>query len=43
MAKVLFIEASPRKGRSFSTQAAQAFLDAYQAAHPGDTVETLDL
>ncbi|AVO44630.1 FMN-dependent NADH-azoreductase [Phreatobacter cathodiphilus] len=43
MAKVLFIEASPRKGRSYSTQAAQAFLDAYQAAHPGDTVETLDL
>lgn len=43
MAKVLYIEASPRKDRSFSTRAANAFLADYLAAHPGDTVETLDL
>lgn len=43
MAKLLYIEASPRKDRSFSTQAAAAFIDAYKAAHPGDTVEALDL
>jgi len=43
MAKLLYIEASPRKARSYSIQAATAFLDAYKAAHPGDTVEVLDL
>ncbi|MFN3462320.1 MAG: NAD(P)H-dependent oxidoreductase, partial [Oceanibaculum sp.] len=43
MAKVLFIEASPRKGRSYSTQAAAHFIKAYKAAHPGDTVEVFDL
>ncbi len=43
MAKVLYLEASPRGERSYSSQAATAFLDAYKAAHPGDTVEVLDL
>jgi FMN-dependent NADH-azoreductase len=43
MAKLLYIEASPRGARSYSSQAAAAFLDAYKAAHPGDSVEVLDL
>lgn len=43
MAKLLFIEASPRGERSYSSQAARAFLDAYRAAHPGDTIEVLKL
>ncbi len=43
MAKLLYIEASPRKARSASIQVARAFLDAYRAAHPADQVETLDL
>ncbi|SDT88343.1 FMN-dependent NADH-azoreductase [Verrucomicrobium sp. GAS474] len=43
MSKVLHISASPRGERSASTTVARHFLDAYLAAHPGDTVETLDL
>jgi len=43
MAKVLYIEASPRKERSASIEVANNFLNAYRAAHPDDTVETLDL
>jgi len=43
MAKLLYIEASPRKDTSHSLRVARAFLDAYAAAHPGDTIETLDL
>src|SRR5574341_1548861 len=43
MAKLLYIEASPRKERSHSIDAARAFLDAYKSAHPGDQIETLDL
>ncbi len=43
MAKLLYIEGSPRGERSKSTAVAQAFLKAYQVAHPQDSVETLDL
>ena len=43
MAKLLYVESSPRKERSHSIAVAHAFLDAYRAAHPGDTVDTWDL
>lgn len=43
MAKLLYIEASPRKERSASIEVAKVFLDAYQGAHPGDQVETVNL
>ncbi|HSL99553.1 MAG TPA: NAD(P)H-dependent oxidoreductase [Candidatus Limnocylindria bacterium] len=43
MAKLLHIEASPRKDRSASIAVARAFLDEYRKTHTGDTVETLDL
>ena len=43
MAKLLYIEASPRKDRSNSTRVARTFLAAYQKSHPNDSVETLDL
>jgi FMN-dependent NADH-azoreductase len=43
MAKLLHIESSPRGDRSASITVARQFIDAYRAAHPGDTVETLNL
>ena len=43
MATLLYIEASPRKDRSHSIRTAQAFLESYTTANPGDTVDTLDL
>jgi FMN-dependent NADH-azoreductase len=43
MAKLLYIEASPRKERSASIAVAKEFLRAYAQAHPSDTIETLDL
>lgn len=43
MSKLLHVEASPRGDRSASVTVAKHFIDAYKAAHPGDTVETLDL
>jgi FMN-dependent NADH-azoreductase len=43
MSKLLHIEASPRGSRSASNTVAKHFVDAYKAANPGDTVETLDL
>jgi FMN-dependent NADH-azoreductase len=43
MAKLLYIESSPRKARSKSIAAATAFLEAYQESHPDDEVVTLDL
>ncbi len=43
MAKLLHIEASPRKERSASIAVARTFLEEYKRNHPGDTVETLDL
>ena len=43
MSTLLFIESSPRKSASASTTVARSFLDAYARAHPGDTVETMDV
>lgn len=43
MAKLLYIESSPRKSRSKSIEVAKTFLDAYQKKNPGDTIETIDL
>jgi FMN-dependent NADH-azoreductase len=43
MSKLLYIQASPRGERSFSTAAADAFVAAYREANPGDEVVTLNL
>lgn len=43
MAKLLYIESSPRKKRSKSIAVANAFLEEYRALHPGDEVVTLGL
>ena len=43
MANLLYIEASPRKKRSYSINVAQQFLQTYKQANPTDTIETLDL
>ena len=43
MARLLFIEGSPRKHRSVSTFAADAFLKAYAAANPSDTIDVFDV
>ncbi len=43
MAKLLYIESSPRKARSKSIRVAEAFLAAYQAANPADEIVKLDL
>ncbi len=43
MARLLYIEASPMDDLSFSSQVAKSFLEAYQASHPQDTVDTLNI
>jgi len=43
MPRVLHVQASPRGWGSFSTRAAQAFLEAYRRKHPGTGVDLLDL
>jgi FMN-dependent NADH-azoreductase len=43
MAKLLYIESSPRKTRSKSIAVTKAFLDAYKESHPTDQVVTMDL
>ncbi len=43
MAKVLYIKASPRKGRSHSIAVTDAFIESYQAKNPKDEVITIDL
>ena len=43
MSKLLYIEASPRGERSKSSKVASAFVEAYQKAHPDDTVEHINL
>ena len=43
MAKLLYIEASPRKDRSRSIQVARTFLAAYQKSRPDDSIQTIDL
>ena len=43
MARLLYIEASPRKDRSASISVAKTFIEEYRKNHDGDTIETLDL
>ena len=43
MATVLLINASTRPRDSYSFKTAEAFIESYLVAHPGDTVRTLDL
>lgn len=43
MARLLYIESSPRKDRSHSIKVAASFIDEYKKSHPGDTVDTIDL
>ena len=43
MAKLLYIEASPRREHSFSSRLAAAFLDAYRTNKPDDTIDHLHL
>lgn len=43
MARILYLKASPRVGRSHSVAVADAFLAAYQELHPQDDIEALDL
>ena len=43
MARLLYIETSPRKDRSASIEAAKTFIGEYKRTHPEDVVETLDL
>jgi FMN-dependent NADH-azoreductase len=43
MSNLLYIQASPREGRSHSRAVADAFVETYGKTHPGATVRTLDL
>ena len=43
MARLLYIESSPRKERSKSIEVSKAFIESYKAEHPSDEVVTLDL
>jgi len=43
MATVLYIKASPMKDLSYSVAVADAFIEAYRRANPGDVIETLDV
>ena len=43
MAKLLYVETSPRKQRSASIEVARAFLDAYRHSNPVDTVQEIDV
>ncbi len=43
MARLLYIESSPRKDRSSSIRIANTFTDEYLKTHPGDSVDVLDL
>lgn len=43
MGRLLYVEGSPRKERSLSIFAAEAFLDAYALGHPQDTIDVLDI
>ena len=43
MAKVLYVEASPRKQRSASIEVCEAFIESYRAKNPSDEIEKLDI
>ena len=43
MARLLYMKASPLVDRSYSVAVADAYVEAYRAAHPSDTVDVLDV
>ena len=43
MSDLLYIEASPRKERSYSTQVARTFVETYKENHPQEEIDYLDL
>jgi FMN-dependent NADH-azoreductase len=43
MARLFYLESSPRKKRSSSIEVAKAFLDEYQKKHSSDEIYTVDL
>ncbi|MBN1868120.1 NAD(P)H-dependent oxidoreductase [Candidatus Sumerlaeota bacterium] len=43
MSKLLHIQSSPRRNRSYSTAVAKHFIHSYRVTHPEDDIETLDL
>ena len=43
MSEILYIQASPRSGRSKSIAVADAFLKAYKKKHPSTTITSIDL
>ncbi len=43
MARLLYIEASPRKDRSVSISIAKTFIEEYRKTHNDDKIETIDL
>lgn len=43
MSKLLYLQCSPRGGRSYSNRAGAAFVDAYYKVHKGDEVQTLNI
>jgi FMN-dependent NADH-azoreductase len=43
MGKLLYLKASPRGDRSYSSAVAEAFVTAYKEQHPDDEIVTLDL
>lgn len=43
MAKLLYIQSSPRKDRSKSNQVAAAFLEQYKQSHLDDTINTINV
>jgi len=43
MGTVLYIKASPRRGRSHSIAVADAFIESYLRTNPGDKIKTIDV
>jgi FMN-dependent NADH-azoreductase len=43
MARLLYVEASPRKDRSASIEVSRAFLEVYRVSHPEDEIEIFDI
>ena len=43
MARLLYIESSPRKKRSASIEVSKVFLSEYEKTHPHDVIDTVDL
>jgi FMN-dependent NADH-azoreductase len=43
MSKILYIQASPRRERSYSIAVANAFIESYRVVHPTDEILAVDL